>query len=51
MSSPEIVCATARYGTTADIFPGMAHDVMIDTGWVQVAGRIRGWLDDQVLTG
>lgn len=37
--------ATARaYGTEAEIFPDMAHDMMLEPNWQQVADRILGWL-------
>jgi alpha-beta hydrolase superfamily lysophospholipase len=37
--------ATARaYGTQAEIFPHMAHDMMLEAGWQQVADRIIAWL-------
>ncbi len=37
--------ATARaYGTEAEIFPDMGHDMMLDIGWQNVAGRIIEWL-------
>jgi pimeloyl-ACP methyl ester carboxylesterase len=39
--------ATARaYGVEADIFDGMAHDMMLEAGWRDVADRIIGWLED-----
>lgn len=38
-----------RYGTTAEIFPGLAHDVMLETGWEKVAKRILDWLDEKGL--
>lgn len=38
---------TARsYGTTAEMFPGMPHAMMLDRDWEQVARRILGWLDE-----
>jgi pimeloyl-ACP methyl ester carboxylesterase len=44
------VHATARaYHTTAQIFPNMAHDMMLEAGWQQVADRIVGWLDERGL--
>ncbi len=37
--------ATARaYGTKAEIFPHMAHDMMLEPGWQVVADRILTWL-------
>ena len=32
------------YGTTAVIFPNMAHDMMLEPGWQQVADHMIGWL-------
>jgi pimeloyl-ACP methyl ester carboxylesterase len=34
------------YGTEAEIFPGMAHAMMLDHGWEKVAERILEWLDE-----
>ncbi|WP_374689207.1 alpha/beta hydrolase [Promineifilum sp.] len=40
--------ATARaYGTTATIFPDMAHDMMLEAGWRDVADTILAWLDER----
>jgi alpha-beta hydrolase superfamily lysophospholipase len=48
--APGEVDATARaYRTRAEIFPGMAHDMMLEGGWQQVADRILEWLDAQGL--
>ncbi|MEJ2309307.1 MAG: alpha/beta fold hydrolase [Gammaproteobacteria bacterium] len=48
--SPAEVDATARaYGTRAEVFPGMAHDMMLEAGWRAVADRILGWLNEQGL--
>lgn len=33
-----------RYGTTAEIFPGMPHAMMLDREWERVARRILEWL-------
>ena len=42
---PSMVQATARiYGMQAEIFPDMAHDVMLEAGWEKVAKRILDWL-------
>ncbi len=47
--SPEEIEATARaYRTQAEVFPGMAHDMMLEAGWQTVADRILGWLGMQV---
>jgi pimeloyl-ACP methyl ester carboxylesterase len=40
------VRATARsYHTEAEIFPKMAHDMMLEPGWAAVAERIHAWLE------
>lgn len=42
--------ATARaYGTEAEIFPDMAHDMMLEPNWQQVADRIIIWLHEHGL--
>ena len=39
--------ATAKtYGTSAEIFPNMAHAMMLEPGWAAVAERTCGWLED-----
>jgi pimeloyl-ACP methyl ester carboxylesterase len=39
--------ATAQtYGTKAEVFPGMAHAMMLEHGWEKVADRILEWLDE-----
>jgi pimeloyl-ACP methyl ester carboxylesterase len=44
------VRATARaYNTTAQIFPDMAHDMMLEKGWQQVADTILAWLKERGL--
>lgn len=44
---PDEVEATARaYGTRAEIFPNMAHDIMLESGWQSVADRILSWLTE-----
>ncbi len=43
---PPAVEATARaYGVTANILPGLAHDMMLDARWRDVAQAIAQWLD------
>jgi alpha-beta hydrolase superfamily lysophospholipase len=39
--------ATARaYRTRAEIFPTMAHDLMLEDGWQMVADRMLDWFDE-----
>lgn len=39
------VRATARaYGSEAEFFPGMGHNMMLEPGWEAVAERIHSWL-------
>ncbi len=41
--------ATAHaYNTQATIFPDMAHDMMLESGWQSVADTIINWLDKQL---
>jgi pimeloyl-ACP methyl ester carboxylesterase len=41
--------ATANYYQTgAEIFPGMGHGMMLESGWEKVAARIVAWLAEQV---
>jgi pimeloyl-ACP methyl ester carboxylesterase len=48
LMSPGQVRRTARaYGTQAEIFPDMAHDMMLEPGWKEVAERIAAWLGEQ----
>lgn len=45
-----MVQRTAKmYGRTAEIFPDMAHDVMLERGWEKVAQRILEWMDEKGL--
>jgi pimeloyl-ACP methyl ester carboxylesterase len=46
--SPGQVHATARaYGVQAEIFPNMAHDMMLESNWKSVAERILSWLNEK----
>jgi len=46
---PKMVQTTAKaYGTQAEIFPDMAHDVMLEKDWEKVAGRILEYLKTQL---
>jgi len=41
---------TARaYGSEAELFPDMAHDIMLEPDWQQVADRILDWLQSRGL--
>ena len=41
----EEILATARaYGTEAEFFPHMGHNMMLEPGWAAVAERIHAWL-------
>lgn len=41
----EIRATAAAYHTRAEIFPGMAHDMMLGPEWAAVAFRIHAWLE------
>lgn len=44
------VQATARaYGTEAEFFDDMGHNMMLEPGWEAVADRIHGWLGERGL--
>ncbi len=46
--TPDQVHATARgYNLSAEIFPNMAHDMMLEAEWKSVAERILGWLAER----
>lgn len=48
--APSLVHMTAMtYGAEADIFPELGHGLMLERDWLQVAERIRDWLDEQAL--
>lgn len=40
----EVEATAKAYGTTAVIFPNMAHDMMLEPGWQDVAQAIDQWL-------
>jgi pimeloyl-ACP methyl ester carboxylesterase len=47
---PAMVQRTAKiYGTQVNIFPDLAHNVMLEAGWEKVAQRILEWLDEKGL--
>ncbi|ESQ07914.1 MAG: hypothetical protein N838_22780 [Thiohalocapsa sp. PB-PSB1] len=49
--SPSIVRQTARfYGSEAQIFPNMAHAMMLEENWREAADSLLHWLDQVVAT-
>jgi pimeloyl-ACP methyl ester carboxylesterase len=46
----EVRATAAAYHTEAEIFPGMAHDMMLEPGWAAVAERIHAWLETRCPT-
>ncbi|MBN1563717.1 MAG: alpha/beta fold hydrolase [Anaerolineae bacterium] len=47
---PREVVGTARaYGTVAEILPDIAHDMMLEDRWQEVADRILAWLAERGL--
>ncbi|NTW51769.1 MAG: alpha/beta hydrolase [Chlorobiaceae bacterium] len=49
ISVKEVVATAHRYGVEAEIFPDMAHNMILESGWQKVADRILSWLDQQGL--
>ena len=49
ISSGEVQATARAYGTQAEFFPGMAHDMMLEVTWQTVADRILDWLNEQDL--
>ena len=48
-SRNEIVATACAYKTEVVIFPDMGHDMVLDTNWQTVAGRILDWIDERVV--
>jgi alpha-beta hydrolase superfamily lysophospholipase len=49
ISNREVEATARAYGTRAEFFPNMAHDMMLEEGWRMVAGRILDWLNEHDL--
>lgn len=49
ISAVEVEETARAYDTKAEIFPDMAHDMMLEHGWEKAAERIRDWLGEQGL--
>jgi alpha-beta hydrolase superfamily lysophospholipase len=45
VSQRQIRRTAARYDTQAEFFPDMGHDMILETGWQDVAARILSWLN------
>jgi pimeloyl-ACP methyl ester carboxylesterase len=48
-SVAEAEATAIAYGTEAVVFPGMAHDMMLEANWRQVADGMLGWLRERGL--
>jgi alpha-beta hydrolase superfamily lysophospholipase len=46
----EVRATAAAYHTEAEIFPRMAHDMMLEPEWADVAERIHAWLETRCPT-
>lgn len=44
---PEVEATARAYGTKAKIYPNMAHDMMLEAGWRDVADDMLGWFDEK----
>ena len=49
ISAGEVEATARAYGTEAEFFPDMGHDMMLEDGWQAVADRILAWLDERNL--
>jgi len=48
-STAEVRATASAYGTVAEIFPDMGHDMMLEPQWDAVAERIHAWLETRAL--
>lgn len=48
ISARDVAQTGQAYGVKPEIVPGMAHDMMLESGWEVVAARIASWLDEVV---
>ncbi|MFZ0546294.1 MAG: alpha/beta fold hydrolase [Candidatus Promineifilaceae bacterium] len=47
--TPGEIARTARaYGADSEVFPDMAHDMMLEPGWQTVADRMTAWLEKHI---
>ena len=47
ISKREVEATARAYGTQAEFFTGMAHDMMLEAGWQSVADRMINWLAER----
>jgi alpha-beta hydrolase superfamily lysophospholipase len=45
----DVSAAARAYQTSAEFFPNMGHNMMVEPGWQAVAERIDDWLATQEL--
>jgi pimeloyl-ACP methyl ester carboxylesterase len=45
ISKKEVETTAKKYAAQLKVFPGMAHDMMLEPGWQEVADAIIEWLD------
>ena len=48
-TTAEVRATATAYGTAAEIFPEMGHDMMVEPQWDAVAERIHAWLETRSL--
>ena len=47
ISNHDVEKTAQAYNTKAELFPSMAHDMMLEKGWKDVANRILDWLKEK----
>jgi pimeloyl-ACP methyl ester carboxylesterase len=47
ITTDEVRATAAAYGTRAELYPDMAHDMMLENGWQSVAARMAEWLREK----
>ena len=49
ITNAEVHATALAYGTEAELFPNMGHNMMLEPGWPAVAQRIKNWLGERRL--